>query len=137
MGKSSTFFFSLSLSIGNTSNLAKNYGGLQPQTLWCLRACQNMINFRSSSSEVFCKKGVLRNFAKLTGKHLCQSLFFNKVAELKLDFLFTDLCQHFEIYLVVFALNFLFMGMDNRWCKVIWVVGKKSYNHNRNIKPEI
>ena len=25
------------------------------------------------------KKGVLKNFAKLTGKHLCQSLFFNKV----------------------------------------------------------
>ena len=24
-------------------------------------------------------KGVLRNFAKFTGKHLCQSLFFNKV----------------------------------------------------------
>ena len=31
---------------------------------------------------VFCKKGVLRNFAKFTGKHLCQSLFFNKVAGL-------------------------------------------------------
>ena len=29
---------------------------------------------------MFCKKGVLRNFAKFTGKHLCQSLFFNKVA---------------------------------------------------------
>ena len=28
------------------------------------------------------KKCVLRNFAKLTGKHLCQSLFFNKVAGL-------------------------------------------------------
>ena len=27
------------------------------------------------------KKGVLRNFAKFTGKFLCQSLFFNKVAE--------------------------------------------------------
>ena len=26
------------------------------------------------------KKGVLRNFTKFTGKHLCQSLFFNKVA---------------------------------------------------------
>ena len=26
------------------------------------------------------KKGVLRNFAKFTGKHLCQNLFFNKVA---------------------------------------------------------
>ena len=28
---------------------------------------------------MFCKKGVLRNFAKFTGKHLRQSLFFNKV----------------------------------------------------------
>ena len=39
--------------------------------------------FRSSRQEVFCKKGVLRNFAKFTGKHLCQSLFFNKVAGLR------------------------------------------------------
>ena len=34
---------------------------------------------RSSGPEVFYKKGVLRNFAKFTGKHLCQSLFLNKV----------------------------------------------------------
>ena len=32
---------------------------------------------RSSRPEVFCKKGVLRNFTKFTGKHLRQSLFFN------------------------------------------------------------
>ena len=37
---------------------------------------------RSSRAEVFCKKGVLRNFAKFTRKHLCQRLFFNKVAGL-------------------------------------------------------
>ena len=36
--------------------------------------------FRSRRLEVFFKKGALRNFAKFTGKHLCQSLFFNKVA---------------------------------------------------------
>ena len=30
--------------------------------------------------EVFYIKGVLKNFAKFTGKHLFQSLFFNKVA---------------------------------------------------------
>ena len=36
---------------------------------------------RSSRPEEFCKKGVLRNFAKFTGKHLCQGLFFNKVAK--------------------------------------------------------
>ena len=30
-------------------------------------------------SEVFCKKDVLRNFAKFTGKQLCQSLFLIKL----------------------------------------------------------
>ena len=30
--------------------------------------------------EVSYKKDVFKNFAKLTGKHLCQSLFLNKVA---------------------------------------------------------
>ena len=30
-------------------------------------------------SDVFCKKGIVKNFAKLTGKQLCQSLFFNKI----------------------------------------------------------
>ena len=30
--------------------------------------------------EMFYKKGVLKNFAKFAGKHLYQSLFFNKVA---------------------------------------------------------
>ena len=37
-------------------------------------------NVKSSRSEVFCKKSVLRNFTKFTGKHRRQSLFFNKVA---------------------------------------------------------
>ena len=37
---------------------------------------------RSSHRRFSVKKGVLRNFAKFTGKHLCQRLFFNKVAGL-------------------------------------------------------
>ena len=41
------------------------------------------INFfhrdRSNHPEVFCKKCVLKDFAKFTGKYLPQSLFFNKV----------------------------------------------------------
>ena len=40
---------------------------------------------KKQPSEVFCKKGVLRNLTKFTGKHLCQSLFFNKVAGLRPD----------------------------------------------------
>ena len=38
---------------------------------------------RSSHRKRSIKKGVLENFLKFTGKHLCQSLFFNKVAGLK------------------------------------------------------
>ena len=35
--------------------------------------CQSLTQFRSSLPEVFCKKGVIRNFPKFTVKHLCQS----------------------------------------------------------------
>ena len=37
---------------------------------------------RSSHQRYSVTKGVFRNFAKFTGKHLCQILFFNKVAGL-------------------------------------------------------
>ena len=44
------------------------------------------------------KKGVLRNFTKFTGKHLCQSLFFNKAAgpflTEHLRWLLLDLLRH-------------------------------------------
>ena len=40
----------------------------------------NLLNFfRSSRPEVFFKKGILRNFAKFTGKYPCQSLFLIKL----------------------------------------------------------
>ena len=42
-------------------------------------------SLRSSRPEVFCKKGVLRKLAKFLGKHLCQSLFFNKVTGLPVN----------------------------------------------------
>ena len=37
-------------------------------------------NTKSSRPDVFCEKVFLRNFAKFTGKHLRQGLFFNNVA---------------------------------------------------------
>ena len=46
-------------------------------------SCCCLLAYRSSHPEVFCKKGILRNFAKFTGKNLSQSLFFNKVAGLR------------------------------------------------------
>ena len=45
--------------------------------------CKDPNDYRSTRPEVFYKKGVLRNFAKFVGKHLCQSLVFSKVAGLQ------------------------------------------------------
>ena len=57
--------------------------------------------FWSSCPEVFCKKGVLRNFAKFTGKHLYQRLFFNKVAGLACNFIKKNLWHRY------FPVNFV------------------------------
>ena len=48
-----------------------------------LEGCFKLLTIRSSCPEVFSTKGVLRYFAKFTGKHLCESFFFNKVAGLR------------------------------------------------------
>ena len=54
--------------------------------MFCLTPSRSLLvqnqqfNQQKQPPEVFCKKGVLRNFASFTGRHLCQSLFFNKVA---------------------------------------------------------
>ena len=45
-------------------------------TLYCMNYVHS---YRSSHRRCSVRKGFLRNFAKFTGKHLCQSLFFNKV----------------------------------------------------------
>ena len=51
-----------------------------------------LVNFRRTRPEVFCKKGLLTNFTKFIGKHLCQSLFLNKVAGLRQVFS-CEFCQ--------------------------------------------
>ena len=39
--------------------------------------------YRNSRSQMFFKIGVLKNFAVFIGKHLCWSLFFNRVADFR------------------------------------------------------
>ena len=48
----------------------------------CYRMLSKWAPSRTSRPEVFCKKIVLRNSVKFTGKHLSRSIFFNKVAGL-------------------------------------------------------
>ena len=38
---------------------------------------------KNSQPEVFCQKGVFKNLANFTRKHLCQSIFFNNAAGLR------------------------------------------------------
>ena len=49
---------------------------------------------RNSRPKMPCKKGVLRNFTKFTWKQLCQSLCFNKVADLSPATLFKERLWH-------------------------------------------
>ena len=45
--------------------------------------CDRVSFWRCSRPKVFCKEEVLENFAKFTLRHLCQTLFLNKVAGLR------------------------------------------------------
>ena len=62
-----TFFLIITTTIVNISNVC---------FLFKLKRLQRI---RSSHRRCFIIKGVLINFAKFTGKQLCQSLFFNKL----------------------------------------------------------
>ena len=55
--------------------------------------------------EVFREKGILKNFTKFTGKHLCWSLFFNIVAGLRPTILLKKRLQHrcFPVNFVKFS----------------------------------
>ena len=48
-----------------------------------IRKPEVFLYFRISHQRCSIEKDVRRNFTKFTGKHLCQSLFFNKVADLR------------------------------------------------------
>ena len=67
--------------------------------------------FKSSHRRCSVRKGVLINFAKFTGKHLCQSLFFNKVAGLRPATLFKKRLWHrcFPVNLTTFLRTHFFI----------------------------
>ena len=53
------------------------------RTDWSNLKTENKIQIWKQSSRRVCKKGVLKNFPKFTGKHQRQGVFFNKVAGLR------------------------------------------------------
>ena len=71
---------------------------------------------------MFCKKGVLRNFTKFTGKHLCQSLLFNKVTGLRLATLLKKRLWHrcFPVNIVEFLRTTFYL--DNLWWLLLFMI---------------
>ena len=70
---------------------------------------------RSSRPKVFFKKGILKNFAKVTGKHLYQSLFFNKVAELKPATLFKKIDSDTGVFLWILRNFWEHLFLEHLW----------------------
>ena len=66
------------------------------------------------------KKGVFKNFAKFTGKHLCQSFFFNKVAGLSpATFLRTPPLQNISGRLLFNFLSSLYIFFERKLISVL------------------
>ena len=91
-----TFSFSQLFYVSLTREYSQVYSNSFSQYKYIAMPCRNLLTIhfpniklitwtlkRSSRPEVFCEKGVLKNFTKFTGKYLCWSLLFNKVAGLR------------------------------------------------------
>ena len=67
----------------------RNISYTKTQVLFCTKFNKNKFapkllrTLLVNNSGEAATRGVLRNFTKFTGKHLCQSFFFNKVAGLR------------------------------------------------------
>ena len=73
---------------------------------------------------MFCEKDVPRNFTKFTGKHLCQSLFFNTVTGLRPATLLKKtlaqvfFCEFCQIYMNSFSYKTPLVAASRLTCKV-------------------
>ena len=66
--------------------------------------------FQKQPPDVYYEKGVLKNFAKFTAKHLCQSLSFNEVAGLSpATLLGAPFLQNTSVRLLPFFLGRIFV----------------------------
>ena len=83
----------------------------------------------STHPEMFCEKGVLKNFAKFTGKHLCQTFSFSKVAVLTPATLFKKKLLH-----RCFPVNFAKFLRTPFCIEHLWWLCLKAQNHYRSNK---
>ena len=114
------------------NNLNKNLCGNISWSMNYVSSNKNNINeyiSRSSHQRCSIKKCVLRNFAKFTGKHLCQSLFFNKVAGLRPATLLKK-----ETLAQVFSCEFYEISKNTIFTEHLWTTASVYLNFLRSFE---
>ena len=92
---------------------------------------------RSSHQRCSAKKGVLRNFTKFTGKHLCQSLFFNKVDGAALSCSYCSINCDSENLIVFLESKIIEKSVSEK--KISFLIGDFNMNclkNNKNAKTK-
>ena len=84
----------------------------------------NCSRLRNSHPEMFCKKDLLKNFAKNTRKQLCHSLFFESLRALACNFIKKESlaqvfsCKFFDIFKNTFFIEHLLCLLLSCGCSV-------------------
>ena len=79
----------------------------------------SLSSLRSSHRRCSVRKCDLRNFAKFTGKRLCQSLFFNKVASLRPASLLATLLKN-RLWHSCFPIHFCKRFKNTFFTEYLW-----------------
>ena len=65
---------------------------------WGVRKLDYLSFIQKQTRRCSIKTGAVKSFTKFTGKHLCQSIFFNKVAGLRLLLFIIETTQIIVLY---------------------------------------
>ena len=102
---------------------------------------KKLVKVRNSHQRCSVRKGFIINFAKFTGKHLCKSLFFNKVAgcDLYLKCLCLAQCQNVSEYFLNQACRHqeLTSARSARLLQDVQTQSSRTIEHKTQIKKAI
>ena len=86
--------------------------------------CSHWTNARSSHLELFCRKGILKNFAKFIGKHFCASVSFSIKLQAS-DQVFS--CEFWKIFKNTFFIEHLYWLLLSYLSKCVYDLHVEEY----------
>ena len=88
--------------------------------------------FRNNNRRCSVKKGVLKDFTNLTGKHLCWSLFLIKLQACRTKFLRTPILEN-----ICERLIFYFEILEKGWCRSLFQGNYYKPHHSLNGRERV